>query len=109
MANLKKVNEVNFKTEVQDSDVLSVVEFGGQWCGPCKKLEPIMEELQEELAGRVKFFTVDVGESPDLAREYSVMSVPVTFIIKNGTIMESFNGFLPKAKLLQNIKQYLEG
>lgn len=89
-------NEENFKDIT--SDELVLVDFFATWCGPCKMLGPVLEELDNDRAG-VKIVKVDIDENRNLAREYGVMSVPTLFLMKNGTVVSTKSGFMPKELL----------
>lgn len=107
MAGLKKIDDSNFDAEVLQSDKLTLVDFGAPWCGPCKKLHPIMEEIGQEQAELVKVVEVDVGESPQIALKYGVTSVPQLMFFQNGELKETVVGLLPKSKIEEKIEQYL--
>ena len=77
-----------------------VVTFWASWCGPCKMLDPIVEQLAEELAGKVVVGKVNVDEQPDLAARFGVMSIPTVLIFENGELKNQSVGFVPKQKLL---------
>lgn len=78
------VNSENYAEEVLNSPVPVVVDFFATWCGPCRMLAPVLESVAEDYEGKVKFVKLDVDEAPDIARDYSVMSIPTLIIIKNG-------------------------
>lgn len=99
------VNESEFKSEINEGIV--VVDFFATWCNPCKMLSPILDELAEEMAGKVKFLKVDVDESPNLADEYSITNIPAVGIFKNGEKQEISVGFSPKEALAGKINNYL--
>ncbi|MBU0518928.1 thioredoxin [bacterium] len=107
MSNVPKITDDQFDTEILQSEIVAVVDFGATWCGPCKKLHPIMAELAEEMAGQVKIVEVDVGDNPDTAAKYAVVSVPQVLIFKNGEVAERIVGVLPKPKLKDKIEAHL--
>lgn len=84
-----------------------VVDFYATWCGPCKMLAPIFEELGEELNAVATFKKVDVDQSMEIVRLYNVSSVPTMMIFKEGEVMETLTGFLPKAVIKEKVQQYL--
>lgn len=102
-----KVNDDQFEAEVMQSDILTVVDFGAEWCGPCKKLHPIMDEIGAELDGKVKILEMDVATSPQTALRFGVTSVPQLLFFKGGEIKGTVIGLLPKTKILEKIEDYL--
>ncbi|MBG0787760.1 MAG: thioredoxin [Anaerolineaceae bacterium] len=87
-------NEFEAKVLLAEKPVL--VEFGAPWCGPCRLLEPVLEELAADYSNRVDFYTVDVDQSPELAMQHSVMGVPTVMLFKDGKLMERMTGFRPR-------------
>ncbi len=109
MSQVSTLKDSDFEREVLQSDCLAVVDFGATWCGPCKKLHPIISELEVEFDQKVKFFEMDVGESPNTAQKYAVISVPQLLFYKNGDVVERIVGLLPKPKIKEKIEQALKG
>ncbi len=109
MSQIQKITDSQFETEVINSDRLVVLDFGAAWCGPCKKLHPIMAELSEEYMDQAKILEVDVGESPQIAQNHAVISVPQVLFFKGGKLLDRVVGLLPKPKLKEKIDQYLKG
>ena len=103
MANV--LNNGNFDSEISNGVV--VIDFFATWCGPCKMLAPVFDELSNEMNGKAKFFKVDIDESADLARKYFVSSVPTIMIFKDGKAVETMVGFIPKENLEAKIKAHL--
>ena len=95
---VKKINEEQFNSEAKKSPA-AVVDFSATWCGPCRMLAPVVEQLSEEFAGKVDFYNVDVDECSGLAAEYRVMSVPCLVMMKNGKFVDQSIGFKPQAAL----------
>ena len=81
---VKKISQNEFN-EVTASEV-AVIDFSATWCGPCKMLAPVLEEVSEEYAGKVNFFNVDVDENPDLAMQYKIMNIPALVVLKKGSV-----------------------
>lgn len=99
------IDSSNFKTEIENGIV--VVDFFATWCGPCKMLAPVFDELNTELDGDAKFVKVDIDKSPELAQQFNVSSVPTILIFKNGEPVESSIGFVPKDSLKAKIDKLL--
>ena len=98
-----KNNEI--RSEIEDGIVL--VDFYAQWCGPCRMISPVLEQLHEEYDGKVKFVKVDIDVNPETAKEYGVMSIPNLLIFKDGELADRLLGFKPKQTLQQWINNYL--
>ena len=103
---MKVINMDEFNNEVINSNEVAVIDFFATWCGPCKMLAPVFEEVSNEIPN-AKFFKVDIDESLDLARQYNVSSVPTIKIFRQGDLMETLVGFMPKEKLSEAIKKYI--
>lgn len=97
------VNAQNFDEEVTNSSVPVMIDFFADWCGPCKMLMPIVEELAGEYEGKVNILKLDVDESQDLAQKYGVMSIPTLVFIKNGEEVDRITGALPKDALQEKL------
>ena len=79
-----KVTNETYQAEVLNSPIPVLVDFFATWCGPCRMLAPVLESLTEDYDGKVKFVKIDVDEAPEIAKDYSIMSIPTLLIIKNG-------------------------
>jgi thioredoxin len=99
------VTEATFENEVLKSDVPVLVDFWAEWCGPCRMVAPIVEELAGEYAGRLKVTKVDVDDNQKLAIRYSVMSIPTLGVFRGGQMIERIVGYMPK----QEVKRRLDG
>ena len=91
---ITKINEQEFKTKVVN-DAAAVVDFSATWCGPCRMLAPVLEEISDELEGKANFYNVDVDESGELAAGFGISSVPTVLILKNGRVADQSVGFRP--------------
>ena len=107
MANLPAFNDENFQTEVKSADAPVLVDFGAEWCGPCRALAPIVEELAGEYEGRLKVGTVDIDKAQGTAREFGIMSVPTIIFFKGGEVVDKITGLQPKADLRKRIDAVL--
>ena len=90
-------SDSDFAQEVLASDVPVMVDFYADWCGPCRMVAPIVEELAGEYAGKVKIGKINVDENPNTAKQYNVMSIPTILFIKGGKVVDQVIGALPKA------------
>jgi thioredoxin 1 len=93
------LTEANFEAEISSSTVPVIVDFWAEWCGPCRMLGPILDDLAKEQAGKVKIGKVNVDESPNLASQFSVRSIPMLVFFKNGKAVESVVGVQSKDAL----------
>ncbi len=99
-------NEENFEAEVLGSSIPVFVDFFADWCGPCKMMSPVIDQLSEEYAGRVKVGKVDVDESSELAARYGVMSIPNMVLFKDGVPADRIIGAVPKSQLKALFDKY---
>ena len=97
------VDEKSFETEVLKSSLPVLVDFWAEWCGPCKMLSPVVDELAQELAGKLKVVKVNVDDAQELAMQYSVMSIPSLLVFKNGEVVDQMVGAMPKQQLLNKL------
>lgn len=106
MAIIEELNENNFDKSVLKSDKLTLVDFSAPWCGPCRKMVPVLEQIQNEMPDSVKIVKVDTDKSPSLASEYGVFSLPSLLLFKDGEVKEVMVGLMPKNSVISNIKKY---
>ena len=93
----------NYDKEVINSPVPVLVDFWAAWCGPCRMLSPIVDEIAEEVSG-IKVAKVNIDEQPDIARRYRIMSIPTLMLFKNGEVAEKLIGVQPKGLILDILK-----
>ena len=99
-----KFTDDNFNQEALESKNLVIVDFYADWCGPCKMMAPIIEELANEYNGSVKIGKLNVDDNPATAQKYRVMSIPTILFIKNGTIIDTIIGAVSKNQILDKIE-----
>jgi thioredoxin 1/putative thioredoxin len=104
---LPLINEQNFEREILDSDVPVLVEFGAEWCGPCKTVLPELEALSRELSGKAKVVQIDIDKAPLLAQQMGVQSVPTFVVFHQGRPVDGRQGALRKAQLQQLLEPFL--
>ncbi|PUZ25719.1 thioredoxin [Chitinophaga parva] len=97
----------NFQTEVLSSEQLSVVDFWAEWCGPCRAIGPVVEELSKDYAGKVKVGKVNVDQNPQLSVAYGITSIPAILFIKNGEVVDKQVGAAPRSVLEKKIQAHL--
>lgn len=102
---VKKITTDEFNA--MDKSGISVLDFNAVWCGPCKMLGPVLEEVSEEMADNAKFYSIDTDENPDLAREYGIMNIPAIVVLKDGEKVDMNVGFVPKDTLKEFISKNL--
>ncbi|WP_350344185.1 thioredoxin [Proteinivorax tanatarense] len=104
---VKNVNSSSFDQEVLQNDKPVLVDFYADWCGPCKMLAPVIDEVATDYNDKVKVVKVNVDENQDLAGEYGVMSIPTLIFFKNGEAVDNAGGFMPKKQLISKIEENL--
>jgi thioredoxin 1 len=100
-----ELNDRNFNTEVMQSDKPVLVDFWAPWCGPCRMMGPVIEEIAAQSAGNVKVAKVNVDEQPSLAQQFGVMSIPTLVVIKHGRVTATSVGAQPKQSVLRLLER----
>jgi len=106
-SSLSHVNDKNFAVEVLNANLPVLVDFWATWCGPCRSISPIVEELAKEFAGRVKVAKLNVDECPATPSQYGVRGIPTLILFKGGKILDQMVGAVPKARLKAMIEKAL--
>lgn len=99
MGNLTELSDNTFESEVLKADQPVLVDFWAPWCGPCRMIAPMVEELASEYAGAVKVAKINIDDSPNSAQAYGISSIPTLLIFKNGEVVDRFVGVRPKSQL----------
>ena len=102
-----ELTDSNFQTQVLESDKLTVVDFWAEWCGPCRAIGPVIEELSKEYSGRINVGKVNVDQNPDLSVNYGITSIPAILFIKGGKVVDKQIGAVPKSVLDKKIASHL--
>lgn len=102
---VKKISQEEFE-QVKNDDI-AVIDFSAEWCGPCKMLAPVMEDVSEELGDSVSFYNIDVDQNMDIAQQYRIVSIPALLVLKKGEKVDMQIGFQPKDGVVDFIKKHL--
>lgn len=103
----QELTDSNFKTSVLESDKLSVIDFWAEWCGPCRAISPVIEELAKDYADKINVGKVNVDHNPQLSVQYGITSIPAILFIKNGQVVDKQIGAVPRAILEKKIQAHL--
>ena len=102
-----EINTNNFDSEVINYEGITVIDFFADWCGPCRKMGPILEEVEQELSGKVKFSKINTDDNIEIAKRYQVSGLPTLMIFKNGEPAERMVGLMPKSSIITNIEKHI--
>lgn len=103
----KIINTAQFQSSVEENKGIVVVDFFATWCGPCKMLAPVFEQVGEEMKNDATFLKVDIDQSLEIAQKFRISTVPTMIIFKDGKPVESLVGFMPKESIVQKVKSHL--
>tara|TARA_B100000609_G_scaffold118886_1_gene94675 strand:+ start:49 stop:372 length:324 start_codon:yes stop_codon:yes gene_type:complete len=101
MTDIKNLSLDNFDNEISSSNIPVLVDFWAEWCGPCKSLGPILEEISKDLKDKLQVVKVNLDENQDLAMKYSIRSIPTLLLFKKGELVDTKVGLLPKSDLVE--------
>lgn len=97
-------SDATFQKDVLESDLPTLVDFWAEWCGPCKMLGPVIEEISKEVEGKARVFKMDVEQNPETANKYQIRSIPTVILFRNGKIAQQLVGVRPKAAYLEALQ-----
>jgi thioredoxin 1 len=106
-ANITTLTDTNFNEEVKGSDEPVLVDFWAEWCGPCKMIAPILEEIATEQTGKIRIAKLNVDDAPATAQQFQVMSIPTLILFKDGEVQKRVVGARGKGQLLEEISEFL--
>jgi thioredoxin 1 len=104
---VREITDSNFETDALKSDLPVLVDFWAPWCGPCRMVAPVVQELSEEYAGRMHFFKMNTDENPQVPTKFGIRSIPTLLIFKGGELKGTIVGYRPKSDLKKRIEEAL--
>jgi thioredoxin 1 len=109
MSSALPVGDANFQSEVLESELPVLVDFWAPWCGPCRMVAPVVEEIAEQYNGKLKVVKVNTDENPQVASQYGIRSIPTLMVFKGGSKVDMVVGAVPKTTLATTLEKYMDG
>ncbi len=107
MSQVLEADDASFEAEVVQADRPVLVDFSATWCGPCKRLEPVVHEIADDYDGRLKVVKVDIDKAPGIAAKFAVMSVPTLVLFRDGQVMDQLTGLVAKRVIADRVDKVL--